>query len=71
VKNLCTARASGRREIDRSKFAEAVTSNNMLYKENAALFRKRQEINEHILGTIKRQCGYNNINLNRLEKIGG
>ena len=43
-----TARASGGREIDRSEFAEAVTANSMRYIENAALYRKRQEINEHI-----------------------
>jgi transposase len=71
VKNLCTARTSSGREIDRSEFAEAVTANNMRYKENAALYRKRQEINEHIFGTIKRQWGYNHTNLNGLEKVGG
>jgi hypothetical protein len=71
MKNLCTARTSGGREIDRSEFAEAVTANNMRYKENAALYRKRQEINEHIFGTIKRQWGYNHTNLNGLEKVGG
>lgn len=71
VKNLCTARASGGREIDRSEFAEAVESNNLRYKDNAALYRKRQEINEHIFGTIKRQWGYNHTNHTGLEKVGG
>jgi transposase len=71
VKSLCTARASGGREIDRSEFAEAVEANNKRYKANAALYRKRQEINEHIFGTIKRQWGYNHTNLTGLEKVGG
>jgi transposase len=71
VKSLCTARASGGREIDRSEYAEAVTANNLRYQANAALYRKRQEINEHIFGTIKRQWGYNHTNLNGLEKVGG
>jgi hypothetical protein len=74
VKKLCTARASGGREIDRSEFdrnIQAVTAKSMRYKENAALYRKRQEINEHIFGTIKRRWGYNHTNLNGLEKVGG
>ena len=71
VKSLCTARASGGREIDRGEYAEAVTANNLRYQANAALYRKRQEINEHIFGTIKRQWGYNHTNLNGLEKVGG
>lgn len=33
--------------------------------------RNRQEINEHIFGTIKREWGYNHTNLNGLEKVGG
>ncbi|MET2996848.1 transposase [Flavobacterium columnare] len=41
------------------------------YKENAQLYRKRQEINEHIFGTIKRQWGYNHTNLIGLEKVNG
>jgi hypothetical protein len=31
--------------------------------------RTRQEINEHIFGTIKRQWGYNHTNLTGLEKL--
>jgi len=70
VKDLCTSRISGR-EIDRSEFADAVEENNKRYQANAQLYRKRQEINEHIFGTIKRQWGYNYTNLNGLEKVNG
>jgi transposase len=70
VKNLCTSRLSGR-EIDRSEYADAVEENNKRYHANAQLYRKRQEINEHIFGTIKRQWGYNHTNLNGLEKVNG
>ncbi|MFC5980726.1 transposase, partial [Flavobacterium salmonis] len=38
---------------------------------NPQLYRKRQEINEHIFGTIKRQWGYNHTNLTGLEKVNG
>lgn len=70
VKHLCTSRAAGR-EIDRSQYADAVEINNKRYRENPQLYRKRQEINEHIFGTIKRQWGYNHTNLTGLEKVNG
>lgn len=70
VKQLCTSRTGGR-EIDRSEYADAVEENNLRYKENPQLYRKRQEINEHIFGTIKRQWGYNHTNLTGLEKVNG
>ena len=71
VKHLCTGRADGRREIDRSEFADAVEANSKRYKENKELYRKRQEINEHIFGTIKRKWGYNHTNLKGLQKVNG
>jgi transposase len=70
VKHLCTSRADGR-AIDRSQYADAVEENNKRYRANAQLYRKRQEINEHIFGTIKRQWGYNHTNLTGLEKVNG
>lgn len=70
VKHLCTARPAGR-EIDRSEYADAVEENNKRYRENKDLYRTRQEINEHIFGTIKRQWGYNHTNLTGLEKVNG
>lgn len=57
------------RNIDRSQYADAVEDNNKRYHANAQLYRKRQEINEHIFGTIKRQWGYNLTNLIGLEKV--
>ncbi|WP_269222054.1 IS1182 family transposase [Flavobacterium sp. IMCC34518] len=70
VQHLCTSRKEGR-NIDRSQYAEAVEENNQRYHANAQLYRKRQEINEHIFGTIKRQWGYNHTNLTGLEKVNG
>lgn len=71
VKNLCTGREKGGREIDRSEFADAVYENTIRYNNNKDLYRKRQEINEHIFGTIKRKWGYNHTNLKGLEKVNG
>jgi len=71
VKHLCTGRIKGGREIERSQYAEAVDKNGLNYKNNKELYRKRQEINEHIFGTIKRQWGYNHTNLRGLAKVNG
>jgi len=71
VRNLCTAKADGRREVERSEFASAVEANRSRYQSNPELYRKRQEINEHIFGTIKRKWGYNHTNLIGLEKVNG
>ena len=70
VKDLCTSRNGGR-EIDRSQYADAVEENHQRYKDNPQLYRKRQEINEHIFGTIKRKWGYNYTDLVGLEKVNG
>lgn len=70
VKDQCTSRKAGR-EIDRSQYADAVEENNKRYKDNPQLYRKRQEINEHIFGTIKRKWGYNYTDLIGLEKVNG
>lgn len=71
VKDKCTGRQDGRREIERSEYAESVEKNATNYKKNKELYRKRQEINEHIFGTIKRQWGFNHTNLRGLEKVNG
>lgn len=71
VKHLCTGRADGGREIERSEYADAVEQNRDNYIANKTLYRKRQEINEHIFGTIKRKWGYNHTNLKGLEKVNG
>ncbi|MBK7041557.1 MAG: transposase [Bacteroidetes bacterium] len=46
-------------------------ANNKRYKEESKLYRKRQEINEHIFGTIKRQWNYYYTNLRGLRKVNG
>lgn len=71
VKHLCTGRQKGGREIERSEYADAVEANNARYKANKELYRKRQEINEHIFGTIKRKWGYSYTDLKGLEKVNG
>jgi hypothetical protein len=67
VKHLCTSRPAGR-EIDQTSTRKALKKITNAYQENPQLYRTRQEINEHIFGTIKRQWGYNHTNLTGLEK---
>jgi transposase len=71
VRNLCTGRVQGGREIERSEYAESVEKNAVLYKKNAQLYRQRQEINEHIFGTIKRQWNMHYTNLRTIIKVDG
>lgn len=71
VRNLCTGRKDGGREIERSEYADAVDKNRKNYTNNPKLYRQRQEINEHIFGTIKRKWGYYYTNLIGLEKVNG
>ena len=68
---MCTAKADGSREIERSEYAEAIAINKINYLNNKYLYRKRQKINEHIFGTIKRQWGFNHTNLRGLPKVNG
>ncbi len=49
----------------------AVMHNKQNYKSNFPLYRQRQEINEHIFGTFKRQWNLYYTNLCCLEKVNG
>ena len=71
MRDLRTGKADVRREIERSEFAETAEENTTRYRANKSLYRTRQEINEHIFGTIKRKWGYNHTNLKGLEKVNG
>jgi transposase len=71
VKNLCTGRQKGGREIERSEFADAAERNDDRYNTQQDLYKKRQTICEHPFGTIKRQWGYNFTLLRGLKKVEG
>jgi hypothetical protein len=48
--HLCTSRTAGR-EIDRSRYTDAVEENNKRYQENPQLYRTRRD--KRTYGTIK------------------
>jgi hypothetical protein len=71
VKQRCTGRKDGGREIERSEYADAVEANLNNLQENTALYKRRQMIIEHIFGTLKRKWGFGFTHLRGLEKVNG
>ena len=57
AKALCTRNKSGRL-IERTEFQKSVDANNQRVVINRAKYNRRQCINEHVFGIIKRQWGY-------------
>jgi transposase len=66
---LCT-KAKGR-EIERSEYQDVVDENNKRVYENPHLYKLRQQIIEHIFGTIKRSWGYTYTLLKGIKKVNG
>ena len=70
VKDLCTRSERGRL-IERSEHAEAVEANASRIDKHYEVYRKRQEIIEHIFGTVKRQWSYDHILLKGFTRNNG
>ena len=59
------------RIIERSQYAEAVEANSARVEGAYNIYQKRQQIIEHIFGTLKRQWGYDHILMKGLPKNQG
>jgi hypothetical protein len=70
VMKQCTLNKRGRM-ISRSEHQETVDRNNARVRSNYALYRQRQELIEHIFGTIKRAWGFSYTLLKGKKKITG
>jgi len=57
-RNLCTQSKSNGRYIDRSEYADITEENAKRVHNNPDYYRKRQQITEHMFGTLKRQRGF-------------
>lgn len=68
-KQLCTT--STARIIERSEYQDVVNENNRRLDQNAALYKKRQQIIEHPFGTIKRSWGYTYTLVKGIKKVNG
>lgn len=67
---VCTSNEKGR-ILERSENAEAVERNTQRVRKDPSIYAARQQIIEHIFGTIKRQWGYDHILLKGLRKNDG
>jgi Transposase and inactivated derivatives len=57
-RQYCTGGKQNGRAIDRSQYAEALEENTRRVEQNPDYYRLRQQIIEHIFGTLKRQRGF-------------
>jgi transposase len=57
----CTGGKNNGRAIDRSEYAEALQANTQRVEQNPDYYRQRQQIIEHIFGTLKRQRGFTHV----------
>ncbi len=70
-RHKCTQGKRNGRVIDRNENADAIEANAKRVNENPGYYRKRQQIAEHMYGTLKRQRGYTHTNLRGKEKVLG
>ena len=67
----CTQGKNNGRAIDRNENADAIEANAKRVNDNPEYYRQRQQIAEHMYGTLKRQRGYTHTNLRGKEKVLG
>ena len=67
----CTGGKHNGRAIDRSEYAEALEANKERVEKKPEYYRKRQEIIEHIFGTLKRQRGFTHVLVKGKEQVLG
>lgn len=70
-RHLCTQSETNGRYIDRSEYAEVIEANAMRVNDNPDYYRKRQQITEHMFGTLKRQRGFTHTNVRGKDKVLG
>ena len=68
-RSLCTTSKKKQRIIERSQYQDVIDENNRRVDENPDKYKKRQQINEHPFGTIKRSWGYTYTLLKGLVKV--
>lgn len=68
---LCTQSKTNGRYIDRSEYADIVEENAYRVQNNPDYYRKRQQITEHMFGTLKRQRGFTYTLMRGKEKVLG
>jgi hypothetical protein len=70
-RQYCTGGKQNGRAIDRSQYAEALEENTRRVEQNPDYYRLRQQIIEHIFGTLKRQRGFTHTLVKGRENVLG
>jgi len=71
LKTKCTRNKKTGRAIDRSEYANAIEQNNERVISNPGYYRLRQQIVEHVFGTLKRQRGFTHTIVKGKDKVLG
>ena len=71
IRNLCTQSKTNGRYIDRSEYADIVEEKMIRVQNNPDYYRLRQQITEHMFGTLKRQRGFTFTLMRGKEKVLG
>ncbi len=69
--NSCTQSKTNGRYIDRSEYADIIEENANRVHQNPDYYRQRQQITEHMFGTLKRQRGFTFTLMRGKEKVLG
>ena len=67
----CTGGKHNGRAIDRNEYAEALEANTQRVINNPDYYRQRQQIIEHIFGTLKRQRGFTHVLVKGKDQVLG
>ncbi len=70
-RSLCTGSKTNGRYIDRSEYADIIEANAQRVNDNPDYYRLRQQITEHMFGTMKRQQGFTYTLVRTREKVMG
>jgi hypothetical protein len=70
-RNKCTESKQNGRVIDRNEYADVLEENSRRISENPDYYKQRQQIIEHVFGTLKRQRGFTHVLVKGKEKVLG
>ena len=70
-RHLCTQGKSNGRCIDRSEYANIIQENTDRVEGNPEYYRQRQQVTEHMFGTLKRQRGFTHALVRKKDNVLG
>ena len=70
-RSSCTQSKTNGRYIDRSEYAEIIEANAKRVEDNPDYYRQRQQVTEHMFGTLKRQRGFTHTLVRKKDNVLG